>query len=99
MENKEFLLASIDYKISLCHKKNKIQNTVFCTDIEMTMIHQYLLAKKEKRYFFSGGFEDAQRKVFVAYPEKFDELVAQKSISMILKAIKIELPNELMRKV
>ncbi len=95
MEEKSYLLAYIDDKITLANKKNKILNTVFYTENEIEMIQKYLKAKKETRFFWSGGFEEAQRKVLIVYPEKFTQEIAYKNIDNILKAIWIKLPHEL----
>lgn len=48
-----------------------------------------------KNYFFEGGYENAESKVLIAYPESLGESIARKEVNNILKAIKIELPNEI----
>ena len=99
MENKDYLMAYIDDKISLSGKKNKILNTPFYTPLEVIQIDKYLKHKKMTRYFWTGGFENAERKCLVVYPEKFTCEIAKKNMKNILKAIHIMLPNELVRSI
>ena len=42
-----------------------------------------------------GGFEQAERKIFVIYPEKFNSSIVQKNLSSIIQIVRIELPEDL----
>ena len=42
-----------------------------------------------------GGFEQAERKIFVFYPDKFNSTVVEKNLSNIIQIIRIELPDDL----
>ena len=42
-----------------------------------------------------GGFEQAERKMFVIYPEKFNSTVVEKNLASIVKIVRIQLPDEL----
>ena len=46
-------------------------------------------------YIFYGGFDEAERKIFVIYPEKFNIDVVRKNLSNIIQIIRIELPDDL----
>ncbi len=96
-KNKEFMLASVLDKFDLANKKNKIQNTTFYNENEISKIKKEL--RNYKNYFFFGGYESAERKILITYPEKFDENIVMKNVDSILKAIKIKLPHELSRKI
>lgn len=92
---KIFMIANVKDKINLVKKRNKIQNTVFYTEEEIQLIIKELNILKENNYFFFGGYEEAERKVLIAYPEKFNEEIVRNNLDNILKVIKIRLPNEL----
>lgn len=96
---KNYIIANVKDKINLAKKRNKIQNTSFYTASEKIMIEKELnYVLNEKRYIFSGGYDDAEREVLILYPEKFNEAIAIDNINFILKAIRIRLPNELIGK-
>lgn len=97
--DKNFMIGNIKDKINLAKKRNKIQNTIFFTETEKTLIEKELRILKEKNYFFFGGYPDAEREILIIYPEKFTEEIAKDNLSNIIKVIKIELSNELYRKV
>ena len=42
-----------------------------------------------------GGFEQAERKMYVIYPDKFNSVVVEKNLSNIIQIIRIELPDDL----
>lgn len=96
MYEKNFIIANVKDKINLAKKRNKIQNTCFYTASEKAMIEKELnYVLNEKKYFFFGGYEEAEREVLILYPEKFSENIVKENLSLILKAIRINLPNEL----
>lgn len=98
MENNNFLIANVKDKLTLSKKRNKILNTVFYTEIERAQIEKELKIIKENNYFFFGGYEEAERKVLIVYPEKFSEEIVKNNLNNILKVIKIVLPSELVDK-
>lgn len=93
---KNFIIANVRDKINLAKKRNKIQNTCFYTTSEKMMLEKELnYVLKEENYFFSGGYDGAEREILILYPEKFNEDIAKDNLKSILKAIRIKLPNEL----
>lgn len=94
MENKEkdFKLANVIDKFEIARKKNKIQNTCFFNLQEAIKIEKEI--NKYKNYFFFGGYEMAERKILIVYPEKFNKEIAIKNLDNIIKAINIKVPNE-----
>ena len=50
---------------------------------------------KIENYIFYGGFEQAERKILVIYPEKFNATVVEKNLSNVVKIIRIKLPDDL----
>lgn len=99
IENKkDLLIAKLDDKIRQCRTKNKIVNTEFLNINEKKVIEKKLYEYKEKNYIFLGGYEEAESKLLVLFPEKFLEDIVYKNINNIIKCIKIILPNELKNK-
>lgn len=74
--------------------KKKITNTSFFNEHEISVIEKELRSNREKNYFFEGGYPDAESKILIAYPEGENEEYIKQSVYSIIKAIKIELPNE-----
>lgn len=106
----KLLIAKVNDKINMCKEKNKIINTEFLSKYKVELIQKELNRLKEKNYLFYGGYEEADYKVLILYPDKlknsFEELkngikeeygltIAEKSINNIVKIIRITLPKEL----
>ncbi|MBO5413135.1 MAG: hypothetical protein J6A29_02345 [Clostridia bacterium] len=91
--NDKLLLPKIIDKIKL--SKNKITNSEFLNEYQISAVEKELRKIGNTNYFFEGGYEDAESKILVAYPEALGESIARKNVNNILKAIKIELPNEI----
>ena len=92
MEDK-LLLSKIIDKIKF--SKNRITNSEFLNEYQIMMVEKELRKKGITNYFFEGGYENAESKILIAYPEALGEDIARENVSNILKAIKIELPNEI----
>ena len=106
----KLLIAKVNDKINMCKEKNKIINTEFLSKYKVELIQKELNRLKEKNSLFYGGYEEADYKVLILYPDKlknsFEELkngikeeygltIAEKSINNIIKIIRITLPKEL----
>lgn len=91
--NDKLLLSKITDKIKF--SKNKITNSEFLNEYQISMIEKELRRMGNTNYFFEGGYENAESKILVAYPETLSENIAKESVNNILKALKIELPNEI----
>lgn len=95
MQADKLLLAKLVDKLKISKSKNKIVNTDFMNEYQITIVKNELQKSKEENYIIAGGYEGAKRVIVVAYPEKINENIVNNSIDNILKAIKIELPNEI----
>ena len=91
--NDKLLISKITDKIKF--SKNKITNSEFLNEYQIRMIENELKRNRFTNYFFEGGYENAESKILVAYPEVLGENIARENVNNILKAIKIELPNEI----
>ena len=92
----KLILSKILDKISFCDTRNKIQVTDFLDLSEQELIRKFLLSQKQKKYLFFGGFEKAERKVIIFYPEKLESLIKEEKIDFNewIKIIRLTLPNE-----
>lgn len=94
-KNDKLLLAQILDKIELCENKNKIEHTDFLDMAQAELVQKFINKIKIENYIFYGGFEDAERKILVIYPEKFNINVVKKNLSNIVQIIRIQLPDDL----
>ncbi len=91
----KILLAQILDKIELCENKNKIEYTDFLDMAQSELVQKFINKIKIENYLIYGGFEEAERKMFVIYPEKFNMDVVKKNLSNIVQIIRIQLPDDL----
>lgn len=91
----KILLAQILDKIEMVEKKNKIEYTDFLDLVQIELVQKFIDRIKIENYMIYGGFEQAERKMFVIYPEKFNSTVVEKNLSNIVQIIRIELPDDL----
>ena len=89
----KLLLSKILDKIKF--SKNRITNSEFLNEYQISMVEKELKRIGTTNYFFEGGYENAESKILVAYPENLSVNLARENVKKILKAIKIELPNEI----
>ena len=91
----KILLAQISDKIEICENKNKIEYTDFLDLAQIELVQNYIDKLKIENYMSYGGFDQAERKRFVIYPEKFNSTVVEKNLSAIVKIVRIQLPEDL----
>lgn len=91
----KILLAQILDKVEMVEKKNKIEYTDFLDLSQIELVQKFVNKMKIENYMSYGGFENAERKIFVFYPEKFNSTVVEKNLSNIVQIIRIELPDDL----
>ena len=96
-KNKEekMLLAEIFDKAENTDKKNKIEYTDFLDMSQIKLVQNFINKQGVSNYILTGGFEEAERKIFIFYPEKFNEQVVKKNIQNIIQIIRIQLPDDL----
>ena len=91
----KILLAQILDKVEMVEKKNKIEYTDFLDLAQIELVQKFINKIKLQNYMIYGGFDQAERKMFVIYPDKFNSVVVEKSLSNIVQIIRIELPDDL----
>ena len=91
----KILLAQILDKAEMVEKKNKIEYTDFLDLAQIELVQKFINKIKLQNYMIYGGFEQAERKMYVIYPDKFNSVVVEKNLSNIIQIIRIELPDDL----
>ena len=89
------LLAQVLDKIEMCENRNKIEHTDFLDLAQIELVQKFINKIKIENYMSYGGFEQAERKIFVIYPEKFNSEVVEKNLSNIVQIVRVKLPEDL----
>ena len=91
----KIILAQIEDKIRQCNIRGQIQHTHFFAEEEQAKIQQYVNTQKLQNYIWYGGYENAERKMLIVYPEKLEEIAKKEpNLENQIKVIHIVLPNE-----
>ena len=88
------IIAQVLDKISLMEKGQKIESTDFLDMYQISLVETFLKKISFENYILYGGFEEAERRVLIVYPEKYTKEMLEKNYSKILSIVKIELPEE-----
>lgn len=94
-EKDKILISRLTDKLRFCETKNKIQTTDFLDLSEQKLVENYLKTQKIKNYIFTGGFEEAERKIAIFYPDKLNDILDKIDINEFINVIRITLPNDL----
>ncbi len=97
-EEDRLLISKMLDQITLCNKRNKIQKTDFLDERQSNILQKVLKQLKVINYELYGGFEQAERKIILFYPEKWNREIYEKNKDNELQIIEIILPNELKEK-
>lgn len=90
----KLIIAKLNDKIKFCKTRNKIVNTEFLNMYQENIIRKELERIRFRNYIFTGGYEEAESKILVLYPDKLTEDIVMQNIESTIKAIRILLPNE-----
>lgn len=97
MENnseEKLIIARLNDKIKFCKTRNKVVNTEFLNMYQENIMRKELERIKFENYIFTGGYEEAESKLLILYPDKLTEDVVKNTVENIMNAIRIILPNE-----
>ncbi|MBR6034254.1 MAG: hypothetical protein IKP28_05980 [Clostridia bacterium] len=72
---------------------NKVTTTDFLNMHEKSICQEILQIEKAENYFFTGGFEDAERTILIAFPDKLEEEYVKSQLANWISVISIELPK------
>jgi len=94
-EKDKLLISKIVDKVKFCETKNKIQTTDFLDQMEQKTVENFLKAQKITNYFYTGGFEEAERKMLTIYPKKLKDIISNINLNEYITIIRITLPNDI----
>jgi len=92
-EDKMCLSQVLD-KIQASNMKDKIEYTDFLDMYQVSLVQNFLRKTQIKNYQLYGGYKEAERKILIIYPEKYDEKMLEKNYDKMIKIIRVILPNE-----
>ena len=87
-------LSQVLDKIEFSKTREKIEYTDFLDMYQVSLVENFLRKIKFENYQLYGGYEDAERKILVIYPEKYDSKMLEKNYNKILKIVRITLSEE-----
>ena len=96
-EEEKLLISKVLDKIKFVKEKNRIETTDFLNMYEQKIIKEILNKIQEENYILYGGFEAAERKLILFYPEKLENIFQEKipNCNQYINTVRIELPNEM----
>ena len=94
-KDEQMLISKMLDKMEESKKKNKITNTDFLDRYQIRICEETLKKLKFSNYIFYGGYNEAERRIILFYPEKLKFIIEDNKFTNKLCAIRIRLPNEL----
>ena len=94
-QDDKMCLSKVLDKIEASKARDRIEYTDFLDLAQIELVQKFINKIKIENYLSYGGFEQAERKMFVIYPEKFNSIVVEKNLSNIVQIIRIQLPDDL----
>lgn len=80
--DEKMLIARAQDVVSLCEKQNCLKVLGFLTPVEAELIRRNLPGTTVQTLFF-GGYDEAERTLFVALPDYLDERDAEEIVSVV----------------
>ena len=62
---------------------------------KLNMVDKFLKSQKVTNYIYTGGFDNAERKILLIYPHKIEQFVDKLNLNDYISAIRINLAEEL----
>lgn len=90
----KLLLAQVLDKIEFSRQREKIEYTDFLDMYQTALVKTFLRKIEYTNYVLFGGFEDAERKILIVYPEKYTLEIIEKNYNKIINVIRIILSDE-----
>lgn len=87
-------LSQVLDKIEFSKTREKIEYTDFLDMYQVSLVENFLRKINFKTYQLYGGYEEAERRVLLVYPEKYNEKMIEKNYDKMLKIVRITLPEE-----
>ena len=87
-------LSQILDKIEFSKMRDKIECTDFLDMYQVSLVENFLRKIKIQNYKLYGGYEEAERKILIVYPEKYDKKMLEKNYNKIVKIVRVRLQEE-----
>ncbi len=87
-------LAQVTDKIELSKRKNSVESTDFLDMYQLSLVKAFLKKNNITNYILYGGYEEAERKILVVYPEHEEDIVIKNQYENLVKVVRIELAEE-----
>lgn len=87
-------LAQVLDKIEIAKTREKLANTDFLDMYQVSLVENFLKKIQYTNYQLYGGYKDAERKILIAYPEKYNQTMIEKNYSKLLKIVRIKLAED-----
>lgn len=94
----KILVSKLFDKIKSVDTKNIIEHTSFLDGYQRKILEEILNKLHYKNYIFYGGYEEAERKILILYPQKLEKYIKSnlnKVFNTVVTVLNIKLPNEL----
>lgn len=87
-------LSQVLDKIEFCNTRERLESTDFLDMYQVSLVENFLRKIQFKNYKLFGGYEEAERKILIIYPDKYDENMIAKNYNKLLKVVRVNLPQE-----
>lgn len=88
-------LSQVLDKIEFSKTRDKIEYTDFLDMYQVALVQNFLRKIQFGFCNLFGGYNDAERKIAIIYPENYTENMIQKNYDKLLKLVRVKLPEEL----
>lgn len=87
-------LSQVLDKIEFCNTRERLESTDFLDMYQVSLVENFLRKIQFKNYKLFGGYEEAERKILIIYPDKYDDNMIEKNYNKLLKVVRIKLSQE-----
>lgn len=92
-EDKMCLSRVLD-KIEFSKERGRVAYTDFLDMYQVSLVENFMKKIKFKNYKLYGGYEEAERKILMIYPEQYEKNWQEKNSTPIVKIVRVILPEE-----
>jgi RNA-binding protein YlmH len=91
----KLLISKFFDKIELCDKTNKIETTDFLNELEQSILKKVITLANIDNCVFYGGFNDADRKIAIVFPEKMRAIIENENFKYdtVFSVFRIKIPE------
>lgn len=87
-------LSQVLDKIEFSNTRERLESTDFLDMYQVSLVENFFKKIQFKNYKLYGGYDDAERKILIIYPDKYDENMIVKNYNKLLKVVRVNLPQE-----